>query len=210
MCVLSVVCYSYSPVDLSWNANRGINPGEDGGSEPSTCGLFRRRRRRRKQQPRRRAAAPRKPRGRPTPSPIFCLLLSPSLLAGGESGSVAALAEDDVSDVRAERRDVDTDATADEDAEERVLDDEAENLVEVEIVNLEETNVLGEREADTADDRVALLRAVFEIDGVALDVRSVVAGEGHCQTDSVGVTCGALVSVGVGSHTVPGPNSLIR
>jgi hypothetical protein len=82
---LSGVRCSTSSPDRSWNAKRGMKPGEDGGTDPSTC--FLRRRRSNAQQDRKSAAAPARPRGMPRPNPTFWPVESPASLAGGESGT---------------------------------------------------------------------------------------------------------------------------
>jgi len=76
-------------VDLSWKANRGMKPGDDGGSVPLTR-LFLLRRSK-IQHPSNNTAAPRSPSGIPTPSPIFWCFVSPALRTGGEAGSSEAL-----------------------------------------------------------------------------------------------------------------------
>jgi hypothetical protein len=63
------------------NEKRGMKPGEDGGIDPLT--LLRWRRRHRRRIAKAMAAAPRKPRGIPTPRPIFCLFVNPSPEAPG-------------------------------------------------------------------------------------------------------------------------------
>lgn len=65
-----------------------MNPGDDGGSDPSSRIL--RRRRSKKQQPNKIAARPKRPRGTPIPIPIFCCVVRPELLGGGAGGSVGS------------------------------------------------------------------------------------------------------------------------
>jgi hypothetical protein len=60
-----------------------MNPGEEGGTEPLTFFFFRRRSK--KQQAKKSAAAPRRPKGTPSPRPIFWPLVRPVSLTGGES-----------------------------------------------------------------------------------------------------------------------------
>jgi hypothetical protein len=71
---------------VSWNAKWGMNPGDEARSEPLTR-LPLRLRRNTKQKEKRMKAAESIPSGMPTPSPIFWVLVRPSLLAAGASGS---------------------------------------------------------------------------------------------------------------------------
>ena len=173
-----------------------------------TCLLFLRRRRK-KQHPRRRAAAPRSPSGIPTPRPTFCRLVSPSLLAGGESGAVAApelWVEVEVADRVEEALEPETV----EDVLDPLLEDLIDDLIEVENVTTEDTIAVGEPDADAADDCIALLGAEYDAEGVACEDCCAVVDSGHCQTESVGVACTPVVWDGAESHAVSGPNSLIR
>jgi hypothetical protein len=168
-----------------------MKPGEDGGSEPFTCFFLRRSR---KQHPRRRAAAPTKPIGTPTPSPIFWFLVSPVSLAGGEAGSFVALEEAVLvfDDLDEELLDLDT-------VEDPIVDASLKELADdlVEVDNVE------------AEDRVALLRSVADVEDISCKDRAVL-DDGHRHSDCVGVACASVVCGGAGSHAVDGPNSLIK
>jgi hypothetical protein len=171
-----------------------MKPGEDGGIEPLTCLFFRRRIR--KQHPRRSAAAPTNPNGMPIPSPIFCLLVSPALLAGGEAGSAVVLGvEADFVFADLDEAALELDAVVDPDVD-ALLEDLADDLVEVENV--------------TTEDRVALLRTDAEAEGVAREDCTILVDLGHCHSDCEGVACAPVVCGGIGTHAVFGPNSLTR
>jgi hypothetical protein len=190
-------------IDLSWKAKRGMNPGEEGGSEPLTCLFFRRRSR--KQHPKSIAAAAKMPNGMPTPRPIFCLLVRPSLLAGGETGSTVVLgvAADFVLDDIDEMA-LDPDAVEDSTVD-RLLEDLMDDLVDVENVTIDDCDT------EAVGDCVALLctdEAIAE--GVACEDCTMLVDVGHCHSDCVGVACASVVCGCVGSHAVDGPNSLIR
>jgi hypothetical protein len=173
-----------------------MKPGDDGGMEPLTSLFFRRRRR--KQHPRRIAAAPRMPKGIPIPSPIFCVFVSPSLLADGESGSDVALAiEDELLLSEIEDVALDRDMLADD-------------LVEVENVTADDTITDRLRDADTADDCDALLGAEDGADDAAREDCHALVDIGHSHSLCVGVACASVVCGGTGTDAVFGPNSWTR
>lgn len=129
---------SVSSAGRSWNAKRGINPGEEGGIDPSTFFFWRRRLT--VQKAKRMAAAPTRPIGMPTPRPIFWLLVKPSLVAAGDSKTGVDEAEDVVDAVgEADKRDVEV---------------EASSLGGVEEGRREDSNVVGLADAVETDWRV--------------------------------------------------------
>lgn len=141
-----------------------MKPGDEGGTEPSTRLFFLRRSK--KQHPKRRAAAPKMPKGIPTPSPIFWVLESPSLLADGANGSLDALGVE-FRLVRAEEETVpDEDAVDDnlEDPKLEVLaDDLADDLVEVE--NVTDGLCDADVDLDAAEECDALLGTEYDTEG---------------------------------------------
>lgn len=162
-----------------------MNPGEDGGWEPSTCLL---RRRRRKQHANRRAATLRRANGTPTPSPIFWRLLSPESLDSASTGSAVALEVGVILLVEA------LDGVWLEDSE---LDDALEEVLEDCIVELEDALVVDElSELDDAEDTgvsVGLLDIASEVCALVSDGSPV-----------------ELTSGGVVGHADCGPNCLTR
>jgi hypothetical protein len=170
-----------------------MKPGDDGGMEPLTS-LFLRRRRR-KQHPRRIAAAPSILNGIPTPSPIFWVFVSPSLLADGESGLDVALEVED--------------ALLDAEIEDTALDRErlANDLVDVENVTTEDTVTDRLRDANAVDDCDALVRIEDGADGVAREDCHALVVLGHSHSLCVGVACASVVCDGTEGGAVFGPNS---
>jgi hypothetical protein len=168
-----------------------MKPGDEGGTEPLTCLFFRRRRK--KQHPRRIAAAPKIPNGIPTPSPIFWVFVSPSLLAGGAAGSSVALGlEDELPVVEIEDA-----ALEPENVEERRVDSLferlADDLVDVENVTTDDITTDRLRDADTADDFDALPDTEDGIEGFACEDCHALVDLGQFHSLCVGVACGSVV-----------------
>jgi hypothetical protein len=151
--------------------------------------------------------------GIPTPRPIFWLLVSPLLLAAGETGSSDALGVD-AELVRAELDEATIDSDVVEDLRvESLFGELADDLVDVDSVTIEDTvaDTLRDADADAeaADECAALLDTEYDTEGsVCEDCESAVE-LGHCQLLCVGVACASVVG-GVGGRAVSGPNSFTK